>query len=64
KPISLPADSSVLHLLQKIRDEAHRFAISTHRKKRAKIKVTSALEKINGVGIKKRKALLNHFAGI
>ncbi len=64
EPISLPADSSALHLLQKIRDEAHRFAISAHRKKRAKTKITSILEKIDSVGIKKRKALLNHFAGI
>lgn len=62
--ISLPQDSSTLHLLQQIRDEAHRLAITGHRKKLAKKRVTSVLETIHGVGIKKRRLLLEHFSGI
>ncbi|KPJ67884.1 MAG: hypothetical protein AMJ43_02755 [Coxiella sp. DG_40] len=64
EPISLPADSSALHLLQRIRDEAHRFAISAHRKKLAKNRITSTLERIDGIGVEKRKALLSHFEGL
>ncbi len=46
-------------LIQQIRDEAHRFAISAHRRRR-----TSILEKIDGIGPKRRRALLNHFGGM
>jgi excinuclease ABC subunit C len=64
KPVSLSADSSVLHLLQKIRDEAHRFALGAHRKKRAKIIKKSILENVEGIGIQKRKKILKYFTGI
>lgn len=64
KPNTLPKDSSSLHLLQQIRDEAHRFAITGHRKKLAKKRVTSVLETIYGIGTKKRRLLLEHFGGI
>jgi excinuclease ABC subunit C len=63
-PIHLPSDSPTLHMLQRIRDEAHRFAISSHRKKQAKARITSILEQIEGVGKKRRAALLKHFGGI
>ena len=62
--IKLPADSHVLHMLQLIRDESHRFAIMAHRKKRAKARKTSTLEDVPGVGAKRRKALLHYFGGM
>ncbi len=62
--ISLPATSPALHLVQHIRDESHRFAIAGHRAKRQKASKKSVLESIEGIGAKKRQALLTHLGGI
>jgi excinuclease ABC subunit C len=57
-------ESTASHLVQKIRDEAHRFAITGHRGRRQKASVQSVLEDIPGVGARRRRALLTHFGGI
>lgn len=59
--IILPRQSEGLYLVQRIRDEAHRFAITSHRNRRSKIGMTSRLEMIPGIGPKKRKALMKYF---
>jgi excinuclease ABC subunit C len=64
EPVILPRTSEGLYLLQRIRDEAHRFAISFHRKKRSKSMVESALDDIVGLGATRKKALLRHFGSL
>jgi excinuclease ABC subunit C len=62
--ISLPGTSPALHLVQHIRDESHRFAITGHRAKRQKASKKSTLEMIPGIGAKKRQALLKYLGGL
>jgi len=59
--VQLPSDNPALHLIQQVRDEAHRFAITGHRGRRDKQRRQSALEEIPGVGAKRRRELLRHF---
>lgn len=61
---TLPSDSPALHLLQHIRDESHRFAITAHKKRRQKSSLSSSLETIEGVGVKRHQALLRRFGGL
>jgi excinuclease ABC subunit C len=62
--IDLESDHIALHLINHIRDEAHRFAITSHRAKRTKAQTHSSLESIDGIGPKTRKTLLTHFGGL
>lgn len=62
--MTLAEDSPALHLLQHIRDEAHRFAITSHRAKRQKKSLDSSLDAILGIGAKRRRALLSRFGGL
>ncbi|SUB30794.1 excinuclease ABC subunit C [Yersinia pseudotuberculosis] len=61
---SLPPDSPALHLIQHIRDDSHNHAITGHRQRRSKVKNTSALEMIEGVGPKRRQVLLKYMGGL
>ncbi|MCI2418564.1 excinuclease ABC subunit UvrC [Saccharopolyspora sp. K220] len=63
-PVILPRTSEALYLLQRVRDEAHRFAISYHRKKRSKRMTSSTLDTIPGLGETRRAALLKHFGSV
>lgn len=63
-PVILPRTSEGLYLLQRVRDEAHRFAIAHHRQRRAKAMTGSALDDIDGLGPGRRKALLKHFGSV
>lgn len=63
-PIILPRSSEALYLLQRVRDEAHRFAITHHRKKRVKRMTVSVLDTIPGLGESRRKALIRHFGSV
>jgi len=63
-PLLLPPKSQGLYLIQRIRDEAHRFAITSHRSKRLKTGLASQLEAVPGIGPVKRKALLGHFGSV
>ncbi len=64
EPLQLRPENPGLHLIQEVRDEAHRFAVSGHRAARGKARRTSTLEEIGGVGPKRRKALIAHFGGL
>jgi excinuclease ABC subunit C len=63
-PVILPRNSEGLYLLQRVRDEAHRFAISYHRSKRSKRMTASALDAVRGLGQARRKALVAHFGSV
>jgi excinuclease ABC subunit C len=63
-PVILPRTSEGLYLLQRVRDEAHRFAITFHRQRRSKAMTASALDGIPGLGETRRKALLRHFGSV
>jgi excinuclease ABC subunit C len=64
EPVILPRDSEALRLVQRVRDEAHRFAIGYHRKVRTKELMKSALDSVSGIGPKRKKALLRKFGSV
>jgi len=64
EPLILPRNSQALFLMQRIRDEAHRFAVTFHRKLRSKRNLVSVLDHVPGIGAKRRKALWDYFGGL
>jgi len=64
EPVILPRTSEALYLLQRVRDEAHRFAIGYHRQRRSRSMVDSRLDTVPGLGEVRRKALLKHFGSV
>ncbi len=64
QPMEVPVNSKAMHLIQHIRDEAHRFAITGHKNRRSKARTTSQLEQISGLGAKRRQLLLKQFGGL
>lgn len=64
EPLILPRDSGALHLVQQVRDEAHRFAITGHRQRRGRARRVSPLEGIAGLGPKRRRQLLSELGGM
>jgi excinuclease ABC subunit C len=62
--VTLAADSAALHFIQRVRDDAHRFAITGHRRRRARRYKESILETVPGLGPSRRRALLTHFGGL
>ena len=64
EPVQIPRDAEALYLLQQVRDEAHRFAITYHRKLRSKSMVDSILDEVQGVGPKRKRDLLRHFGSL
>jgi len=64
RSFSLPRDDAVLYFLQRLRDEAHRYAIGAHRARRAKAQTHSSLDDIPGIGARRKRALLNHFGSV
>jgi excinuclease ABC subunit C len=64
EPIRIPRDAEALYLLQQVRDEAHRFAITYHRQLRSKSMVDSVLDDVTGIGPKRKRALLRHFGSL
>lgn len=64
EPLQLPPEHPALHLIQEIRDEAHRFAVAGHRAQRGKARRGSTMDEIDGIGPKRRKALIAHFGGL
>ena len=64
EPLMLPRHSQALYLVERIRDEAHRYGITAHRKKRQKLGMASQLDSIPGIGPTRRKALLKHFGSV
>jgi excinuclease ABC subunit C len=64
EPLNIPRTSAALHLLQRVRDEAHRFALGYHHKLRQKESIASALDSVPGIGPKRKKALLKKFGSV